>query len=73
MTKTQFPVRRLQNLAPQDLAEELSGQYEGDLIMPSEQMAELQNRNGRTGLLNLSYRWKDGIVPYRINETYFSK
>lgn len=29
--------------------------------------------HGRTGLIDTSYRWENGIVPYYINSLYFSE
>lgn len=63
----------MQHLGPNDLAEELSGQFEGDIVIPPEELEELLNgRGGRTGLLNERFRWTDNIVPYEIRDGYFS-
>ena len=62
----------MQHLGPNDLAEELSGQFEGDIVIPPEELEELlSGRGGRTGLLNEIYRWPDNIVPYEIRDGYF--
>lgn len=66
-------VERLKHLGPDDLAEELSGQFEGDIIMSPDELDQLLGRRGRTGLINERYRWTDGIVPYQIREEDFSK
>lgn len=68
-------VERLSNLQETDLAEELSGQFQGDILITEEQLQETADniKSGKTGLRDTKYRWKDNIVPYQINETYFSK
>jgi hypothetical protein len=68
-------VERLQHLGPDDLAEELSGQFEGDIVMSPAEIAQLlgEGREGRTGLINEQYRWTDNIVPYTIREADFSE
>lgn len=68
-------VKRLNNLGPNDLAEELSGQFEGDMVMSPEEIEELVSggRGGRTGLINTRFRWPNNIVPYTIREEDFSK
>jgi hypothetical protein len=49
------------------LAEELSGQVEGDMLIDEIEWAAY---NGR---VEKWLRWPRGIVPYWINETFFSK
>jgi len=64
----------LNNLGPNDLAEELSGQFEGDIIISPEDLEELlSERGGRTGLIDERYRWTDNVVPYYVNRSHFSK
>ena len=58
-------VLRLSNLAVDDLAEELSGQIEGDMLIDATEYATF---NGR---IQSSLRWRDNTVPYWINETFF--
>lgn len=67
-------MERLRRISTDDLAEELSGQYQGDLILTAEQLREYRgSKQGKTGIKNTFYRWNDQTVPYWINETYFSK
>lgn len=67
-------MERLRHLGKNDLAEELSGQYQGDIIISPDQLREYrEGRNSKTGLTDTSYRWQDGVVPYWIDESYFSK
>jgi hypothetical protein len=67
-------VERLRHITKDDLAEELSGQYQGDIVLTPEQMNEYRGgKQGKTGIRNNFYRWKDQTIPYWINETYFSK
>jgi hypothetical protein len=65
----------LKNLGPNDLAEELSGQFQGDIVMSQTEIDALVGggRNGRTGLIDTTYRWTDNIVPYTIKEEDFSE
>lgn len=58
-----------------ELAEELSGQYQGDIVLSPEEIRELEQpgRNGRTGMINERYLWDDNLIPYRIQEEDFSK
>ena len=60
----------MKNLSPKDLAEELSGQFEGDMVLNQEQMTDIVYKNG---LIADKYRWKDNTVHYYINEDHFSK
>jgi hypothetical protein len=66
-------VERLLNLGPHDLAEELSGQIEGDMVLTDEQIEELTESSSRTGLINERYRWPGGIVYYELEPRAFSK
>jgi hypothetical protein len=67
-------VERLKNLSKDDLAEELSGQYQGDIIISAEQMREYETEAKRkTGLIASRYKWAGGVVPYKITEADFSK
>ena len=62
----------MQHIGPNDLAEELSGQFEGDIVIPPEELEELlSGRGGRTGLLHERYRWPDNIIPYEIRDGFF--
>lgn len=64
-------VERLRHLSVNDLAEELSGQYQGDIVITPEQLQ--LSRRGKTGLIDTRYRWPDNTLPYWIDERYFSK
>lgn len=67
-------MRRLENLRENELAEELSGQYQGDIVISDEHLRELESgKASKTGLLNTRFRWPDAVVPYRIIESHFSK
>lgn len=69
-----FPVEKLKNLGKNDLAEELSGQYQGDIIISERQLRDYQMKsNTKTGLLNTRYHWQNRTVPYRVIESHFSK
>lgn len=56
---------------PQNI-EELSGQFEGDMVLTSEQeqMADGVKVSERTGLIDTNYRWPDNVVPYELNEIF---
>ena len=58
-------VAKLNNLGKNDLAEEFSGQVEGDMLIDDR---EWNPFNGRPSL-----RWPNNVVPYWINETFFSE
>lgn len=60
-------VERLQNLRPGELAEELSGQFEGDIILSDDQWKAL-NLADRNGLIDTTYRWQDRIVPFEYSD-----
>lgn len=61
-------VERLANLHGTDLAEELSGQFEGDIVLSPEQEESISSR---TGLINERYRWTNNVVPFEIDATTF--
>lgn len=48
-------------------AEELAGEFQGDMIISQEDIDQWN------GLISDTYRWKNHIVPYTINPTYFSE
>lgn len=68
-------VERLKNLGPDDNAELLSGQFEGDIVMSPEEFEILTggSRGGRTGLIDTRRYWTDKTVPYLIRESDFSE
>lgn len=43
--------------------EELSGQFEGDLVLTDLQKQAI-NGHLRNGLINTTYRWENNIIPY---------
>jgi hypothetical protein len=67
-------VERLRHLGKSDLAEELSGQYQGDIVLTPEQLIEYRrgSKASKTGLIDTFYRWRNNTVPYEIDAKYFS-
>uniref|UniRef100_A0A182S5U5 Metalloendopeptidase n=1 Tax=Anopheles maculatus TaxID=74869 RepID=A0A182S5U5_9DIPT len=63
-------VERLANLGQDELAEELSGQFEGDMVLDEEQMVSLRDK--RNGLISQTRRWPNRIVNYYIHEPDFT-
>ncbi|XP_058835595.1 seminal metalloprotease 1-like [Topomyia yanbarensis] len=63
-------VARLRNLQPDDLAEELSGQFEGDMILTEQQYSEVTRKNG---MIVEKYRWPMNIAFYEIEEEWFDQ
>lgn len=47
--------------------EELSGQFEGDIVLTNEQKAAIFSPQ-RNGLIDLNYRWPNNVVPYFITD-----
>lgn len=48
--------------------EELSGQFEGDMVLTELQRKAISGEFGaRNGLVNTTYRWADKIIPYDFN------
>jgi len=41
---------------------ELSGKFEGDIVLTDEQI--------RNGLINPAYRWPNRVVPYVIDDVF---
>lgn len=51
--------------------EELSGQFEGDIVLNKEQRDYIfGNGANRNGLIAERYRWKNNIVPYVLSENH---
>lgn len=48
-------------------AEQLSGYYEGDMILTNTQKIELRSKNG---LRNDKYHWPGGKVPYELSPKF---
>ncbi|XP_052889308.1 seminal metalloprotease 1-like [Anopheles moucheti] len=63
-------VERLAHLGQDDLAEELSGQFEGDMVLDEEQLSAVRGK--RNGLINPNRRWPNRIVKYYIHEPDFT-
>ncbi|EAT33222.1 AAEL014515-PA [Aedes aegypti] len=61
-------VRWLEHLKPDELAEELSGQFEGDILLDELQQTELRKR---TGVVMPQSLWPSGVVNYEIVEADF--
>lgn len=51
--------------------EELSGQFEGDMVLNPEQ-AEYIFGDQRNGLIDTRYRWLNNTVPYNLSSDVFS-
>jgi hypothetical protein len=67
-------VERLKNLGKYDLAEELSGQYQGDIILSPAQLREYEmGSNAKTGLIFSRNKWAGGNIPFRIVEADYSE
>lgn len=49
--------------------EELSGQFEGDMVLTIDQERML-NGLDRTGLIDTSYRWPNNTVPYILSDIF---
>lgn len=60
-------VERLQTIEEGENAEELSGQFEGDIILSPEQIGELTLRNG---LNDEKYSWPNHTVVYEITDDF---
>lgn len=60
-------VEKLQTIGEDENAEELSGQFEGDIILSPEQIGDLTLRNG---LSDEKYSWPNHTVVYEISEDF---
>lgn len=49
--------------------EELSGQFEGDLVLSEQQIHAIQNRV-RNGLKDITGRWSNNIIPYNFTNEF---
>lgn len=49
--------------------EELSGQFEGDMVLTTDQERML-NGLDRTGLIDTNYRWPNNTVPYVLSDIF---
>ncbi|XP_053669468.1 seminal metalloprotease 1-like [Anopheles marshallii] len=68
---SQENVPGLRNSHSNDLIEELTGQFRGDLVLRTEQGQSLGD-NKRSTLASISSRWPGGIVLYSIFEQHFT-
>lgn len=67
-----FLVAKLEAITNDELAEELSGQYQGDLLITDEQMAIYRKKKlTKNGLINKRFRWQEARVPYKISTQYY--
>ncbi|KAL1374984.1 hypothetical protein pipiens_017775 [Culex pipiens pipiens] len=60
--------QRSRNLSESVLAEELSGEFEGDILLTEQQYRDITRRNGR---LPERYRWPNKVVFYQIEDYAF--
>lgn len=51
-------------------AEEMSGQFQGDMVLTTEQKENLFGVASRTGLIDTRYRWPDNLVPYTLSDVF---
>jgi hypothetical protein len=65
-------VEKLEHLGYNELAEEYSGQFEGDMIISQEQLNEMES-DRRNGFRDTRYRWKNRQIPYKIETWVFSE
>ena len=63
-------MKRISHPEHDELAEEISGQYEGDIVISQTQMDELEEMR-RIGHRDTKYRWKENTVPYKIDSPFF--
>ena len=68
-------MEKLSDMSDDELAEEWSGQYQGDIVMSPEQMDTYKNGKSaeRNGLVEKRYRWNQATVPYRIAERFYCR
>lgn len=52
--------------------EEISGQFEGDMVLTNGQWLMIKGLAPKTGLINTYYRWSDGVIPYEIRYGHFT-
>lgn len=50
--------------------EEISGQFEGDMVLTLEQEAMALGREERTGLIDTNYRWPENTVIYEFSDIF---
>ncbi|XP_063698166.1 seminal metalloprotease 1-like [Culicoides brevitarsis] len=66
---SEFNRFKLKHLTNTDNAEMYSGQFEGDIVLTQDQVADLLSRNG---LVRESKRWINNTVPYLIRSSDFT-
>lgn len=52
------------------MIEEKSGQFEGDILLNERQRDAIESGNTRNGLIDLSKRWPNKVVPVRLNSNH---
>jgi hypothetical protein len=62
----------LQHLGPNDHPEELSGQFQGDIILTQEQLDYINEIqiNPRTVLVNPTRHWPNARIPYQLSASF---
>ncbi len=50
--------------------EQLSGQYQGDMVLSEKQERALKKGMDRTGLIDVNMRWPNKVVPYVLSEVF---
>ncbi|XP_001844560.2 blastula protease 10 [Culex quinquefasciatus] len=65
-------LERLRHPKPDELKEELSGQFEGDIVLTEEQDDAILQSHKRNGHVDLDYRWPNNEIPYEIAVEHFS-
>lgn len=50
--------------------DELSGQFEGDMILNEEQWKAMNGYNVKIGLTHPRYRWPNRRVPYDLSDIF---
>ena len=69
-----FTAEPLKNLETDEFAELYSGKVEGDMVLSSQQIDLLyHDQRERTSLVNITRKWPNNEVPYKIAKEFFSK
>lgn len=66
-------VARLEAISEDELAEELSGQYQGDILITEEQMNLYRSKKmyPKNGLVDKRFRWEGARVPFKIATHFY--
>lgn len=62
------PLKRSRSVG--ELIEEQSGQFEGDIVLNQRQKDAIDGFNARNGLIDLSKRWPNKVVPVRLSTNH---